>query len=226
MRYGTIFEGSKLSVDTILQLMYWWARDLAVTKAAEEAGVEKKTAIEWFLRFREVCAVYLHETTRPIGGAGHIVEIDESKFGHRKYNRGRLRDGCWVFGGIDRTTKEAFVRIVHSRDAETLLPILQDNILPGTTVYSDEWAAYQALGDIGFEHLTVNHSIEFVNDETGAHTQNIEALWNVAKLKLKKLKGTTKELFPTYLIEFLWRRKYGDDAFMNFIEHVNAVFSR
>jgi hypothetical protein len=34
----------------------------------------------------------------------HInMEIDESKFGKRRYNRGRRVDGCWVFGGVERT---------------------------------------------------------------------------------------------------------------------------
>ena len=36
-----------------------------------------------------------------IDGMGKIVEVDESKFGRRKYNRGRDRDGQWVFGGVD-----------------------------------------------------------------------------------------------------------------------------
>ncbi len=39
-----------------------------------------------------------------IGGVGKVVEIDESKFGRRKYNRGRYRDGHWVFGGVKRGT--------------------------------------------------------------------------------------------------------------------------
>ncbi|KAF2891495.1 hypothetical protein ILUMI_14678, partial [Ignelater luminosus] len=42
-----------------------------------------------------------------IGGLGdnlesRIVEIDESRFLHRKYNRGQWRAGHWVFGGVER----------------------------------------------------------------------------------------------------------------------------
>ena len=40
---------------------------------------------------------------RNIGGVGCIVEIDESKFGKRKYNRSRRVVGKWVLGGFCRT---------------------------------------------------------------------------------------------------------------------------
>ena len=46
--------------------------------------------------------------SKPIGGPGHIIEIDESKFGKRKFHRGKRVDGVWVFGSIDRETKEFF----------------------------------------------------------------------------------------------------------------------
>ncbi|KAG1125074.1 hypothetical protein G6F37_013952 [Rhizopus arrhizus] len=29
------------------------------------------------------------------------IQIDESKFGKRKYNRGSRRDGVWVFGMVE-----------------------------------------------------------------------------------------------------------------------------
>lgn len=87
-----------------------------VLQAAYEVGVSRLTAIDCNLHFRETCAEHmLTFHNRLIGGAGHIVEIDESKFGHRKYNRGRLRDGVWVFRGVDRETNEAFLTIVEDR---------------------------------------------------------------------------------------------------------------
>ena len=35
------------------------------------------------------------------------MEIDESKFGKRKYHRGRSVDGHWVFGGIEQGSRES-----------------------------------------------------------------------------------------------------------------------
>ena len=47
-----------------------------------------------------------HKDTKKIGGKNMTVEIDESMFGKRKYNRGTIM-GCrqmWVLGGICRET--------------------------------------------------------------------------------------------------------------------------
>ena len=71
---------------------------------------------------------------KKIGGEGLTVEIDESKFGKRKYNKGKRVEGQWVFGGICRETGDFFTVPVERRDADTLLPIIKDHILPGTTI--------------------------------------------------------------------------------------------
>ena len=93
-----------------------------------------------------------------------------------------------------------FMQIVDRQNAETLLPIIQRHILPGSIVYSDQWAAYNRVGDIhGLEHQTVNHTPHFVDPVTGVHTQNIESYWNRCKTKIKTMKGVRRHMLPPWL---------------------------
>lgn len=48
------------------------------------------------------------------------MEIDKAKIGKRKYNKGRLITGQWVFGGFERDTKKLFIEPVSERSAEML----------------------------------------------------------------------------------------------------------
>ena len=50
-------------------------------------------------------------------GTSVVVEIDETKFFHRKYHRGQWRPGHWVFGGIERGSGKCFLVEVPDRRA-------------------------------------------------------------------------------------------------------------
>ena len=109
-----------------------------------------------------------------VGGQGVIVEIDESKFGKRYYNRGKRVKGNWVFGGIkripvvddkknkkDKSVKQQkgekkekkwqagqfFAVVVGDRTRETLKQEIFRYICPGSLVISDGWAAYRGLDE-------------------------------------------------------------------------------
>ena len=121
-----------------------------------------------------------------------------------------------MFGMVDTSQQPAlgYMEVVHARDAATLLPIIQAHTTPGSTIHSDQWAAYtrvQTLGNVA-THNSVNHSLHFLDPVTGVHTQNVESYWNRVKSKLKRMKGCHAHQIPSYLDEFLWRERHGKSA--------------
>ena len=151
-----------------------------------------------------------------IGGEGQVVEIDDSLFSRRKYNRGRLIPEQWVFGGYDPLTKKGFLVPVARRDAATLLPLIQQWVQPGTPVHSDMWQAYNQLAAIGYQHGTVNHTLHFVDPTTAVTTNRVEAMWQRAKNKFKAQHGpTNRDMIPDYLVEFMWNQRFGDNPFFH-----------
>ena len=118
----------------------------------------------------------LAERSEVVGGEGKTVQIDKSKIGKRKYYRGHMVDGQWVFGGIEEDSRKSFIITVEDRKEETLLAFIQKWIRP-------YWKGYINLEKHGYVHKTVNHSVEFVNDE-GFHTNKIEGHWRQMKASL------------------------------------------
>ena len=92
-------------------------------------------------------------------------------------------------------------------------------------VMSDMWKAYDSIKDEGYTHLTVNHNLNFVDPNTGAHTQRIENIWWGVKRSMPRT-GTSKDLFESYLQEWLWHQHYGDDPFGNIIKHIANLYEK
>lgn len=126
-------------------------------------NVWNKILITLFLL--QVCVFWAEKHSEKLSGPGCTVEI-EAKIGKRKYNRDRLVKGHWIFGGYERDTKKIFIAPVEDRTEKTLLACIKEWILPGTTILSDCWKSYNCLGNEGFQHLTVNHSYNFVDPDT------------------------------------------------------------
>jgi len=101
--------------------------------------LSSKTLTDWASFCREVTYDAMVVRKVQIGGYGHTVEIDESKFGRRKHHRGHRVEGQWVFGGYERETGNCFMVPVENRNAATLLAVIKEWIKPGTTIISDCW---------------------------------------------------------------------------------------
>ena len=90
-----------------------------------ELGLARGTGIDWDTFCREVCEITMFDSSQKIGGEGKIVQIDESKFGKRKYHQGHHVEGQWVFGGIEQESRKCFMIAVDKRDEATLLPLIK-----------------------------------------------------------------------------------------------------
>lgn len=131
---GTFFANTNLSKATVVRLMYLWSRQYCrQVDFMHELHLESsRTVVDWKNFMRDVCAEHFNRNPFVIGGVGHTVEIDECMLVRRKYHRGHRVRHQWVFGAVDIDTTEGLMIPVDSRDAATLLPIIQRHILPGT----------------------------------------------------------------------------------------------
>ena len=123
IRKGSWFDSSKMTLEEILKLTYWWCQDLDQAQIKHELGIAESTGVDWDSFCREVKIILL-ENGEKLGGKGKVVQIDESKFGKRKYHRGHHVEGQWVFGGIEEESSKCFLVAVEKRDEQTLLPII------------------------------------------------------------------------------------------------------
>ena len=232
IRHGSWFSNSNFNVGTVIKLTYFWIREYWNKLAAIETGVSSKSVVDWYNFCRAICVEILEDREKdqefqPIGGDGIVVEIDESKFGKRKYHRGKHVDRVWVFGAIEGDNKSnCFFFVVPDRSADTLIPLITKYIRRGSTIISDCWKAYDRLGGLGFTHLKVNHSAHFKDPETGAHTNHIESTWHAIK---KKKSSYAKHLISSYFAEFIFRRKYlgpcCENPFQEFVKKISCTYT-
>ena len=92
-------------------------------------GLAEHTSVDWYHLHREIYEEIIMNKSEAIGGYGKRVQIDESKFGKRKYHRGHRIEGQWVFGGIEEGTRRNFMVCVEKRDAATLIPLIERSVL-------------------------------------------------------------------------------------------------
>ena len=212
LKADSVLENSNIVYRDFIRILSCFSEDMTPSRAAEHVNVAETTVRKIYSELRRQMAEDI-KTKPKIGGADTIVEIDEAKFGKQKYNRGRLVEGSWILGGIQRHSDDCFLAICprNKRDAATLVPIIQQYVKQGTTIITDKWKGYINLASYGYVHLDVNHSKNFVNPETGAHTNTIEGTWTHAKRAARLRHGGRRSEASLQLdiTQFMWMKQRG-----------------
>ncbi|KAG8225075.1 hypothetical protein J437_LFUL000054 [Ladona fulva] len=225
VRKDTWIYPSRLPLIDIILFIYGWCYEWTSIKWCErELNISRKAVVDWNNYLREVCSLKLLHSSKKIGGDNTTVEIYESLFNPRKYNLGKTQSQQWVIGGICRETKEVFLHLIPDRKKETVLPIVEECVLPGTKIYTDEHKAYEEIYKLGYDHHTVNHSQNFVDPTIGAHTQ-IERWWRSSKERTKGQCRTRRDMLDSYMTEYLWRQSlHGKEPFAEILKDIATFY--
>jgi hypothetical protein len=95
IKYGSWFDHSCLTFQEVLYLTYDIVHKVPANRTLHEYGFSSATVTDCRQFVREAMSDYLLDNPQKIGGPGKTVEIDGSKFGKRKYNRGHRVEGQW-----------------------------------------------------------------------------------------------------------------------------------
>ena len=200
-----VVKHCKLSSKEQLRLLEYFVAGTPARTAADLVGVHRNSAIRFFHKLRAKIALKQQHRSEQLCGK---IELDESYFGGvRKGKRGRGAAGKVAVFGILKRGGCVYTQVIDNAKTETLLPIIQDKIMPDSIVYTDSFRSYNVLDVSEFKHYRINHRKLFAHKHN--HINGIENFWNQAKRHLRKYNGIPKHHFHLFLKECEWRFNIG-----------------
>ena len=200
---NTFFHGLKIPKESALEVIELWLQKTSINLISYILGVSKKAVWRVLKKVSKTLVLKYYEAAEVIGGNDRIIEIDESKFGKRKYNRGHHVEGVWVLGAVEKSeSRRIRLTVVDDRSMPTLTNKIKEIVKEDSLIYTDCWRGYNELSSTYRAHETVNHSRHFKDPETGVHTNSIEGNWFGVKIQIPP-RLRTKDKINLYLVRYM-----------------------
>ncbi|MEQ1707182.1 MAG: IS1595 family transposase [Terricaulis sp.] len=222
LRVGTIFEDSHAPLHLWLQaiaLMAASKKGISSNQLARVLGVQVKTA--WFMSHRIRMAMAPSGKLPPMGGAGKVVEADETYHGKAsqltdirldgrpmKRRQSSARNRRAIVSLVERGGS---ARSFHVEDADiaTVQRIIRENVDLASRLQTDASPLYTAIGKEFADHGSVRHTlgeyVKYVNGEA-IHNNSAESFFSVFKRGMKGVyQHCAEKHLHRYLAEFDYR---------------------
>jgi transposase-like protein len=212
---GTIFHKSSTSLHLWFYAMWLMTSTrcgISAKQLERELGVTYKTAWRMFRLIRY--ELMGDEDAAPLSGA---VEVDETQIAGKIRNKQRrerdalgIHKRAWayqnavkVFAAVERG---GFVRasVIPDSGRKTLEGKVRETVEPGSTLYADEWIAYNWLGDEYTLRRIRHRDREYVVGDI--HTQTVEGFFALLKNAIRGVHhGVSEQWLQGYVNEYAWR---------------------
>lgn len=208
---GTIFHKSETSLKSWFFAIFLMSKSkngVAAKELQRQLGVTYKTAHRMGHKIREI----MRNTSAPFSG---VVEADETYIGgKRPGKRGRGAEGKTPVIAVVERRGGVIAKVVDNVTTANVIGHIRKNVTPGTSICSDELAAYNYTTRLGYKHFRVNHGRgEYVRKNI--HTNTIEGFWSQVK---RSIDGTyhsvSRQHLTSYINEFSYRYNHRYDACM------------
>ena len=158
---GTIFEGTRKPLALWFRAIWWVCSQKNGTSAQSVQRILD-------LGSYQTAWVWLHKLRRAMVSPGRdelsgTVEVDETLIGGEKPGKrgrgalGKVLVGIAVEDKGNKGIGRVRLGILADASRKSLTPFIQERVLLGGTVRTDDWAGYGGLAAAGYEHVVVGN---------------------------------------------------------------------
>jgi transposase len=179
---GTPFEKTRTPLQLWFYAIFMFTttrNGVAAKELQRQLGVTYKTAWRMGHEIRKHMGDVDGE--EPVGGEGMVVEVDETLVGgvSTTGKKGRnLENKTFVLGMLERGGN-VVTAVVPDCKRASLWPVIEGNVVKGSTLNTDELKSYFGISLRGYRHQTVNHRAGEYVSTYGCTTNGIEGFWAI-----------------------------------------------
>jgi transposase-like protein len=223
---GTVFERSKIKLNVWVHAVDLYTaskKGFSAHQLHRTMGVTYKTA--WFMAHR-IREAMRDDELAPMGGAGSIVEVDETFIGRLEGQPKRTKGWGHKNTVLTLVERGGSARSFHidSTSIAQIVPILRENIRRESSLMTDEARQYMEVGREFESHDAVNHGekeyVRYWNTVTGTMrpdgkplvqtttitTNTVEGYYSIFKRGMKGIyQHCSEKHLHRYLAEFDFR---------------------